>query len=137
DAPSGLTRARGEVPRGVRRRGAVGAHRHVEPRFPRALARRLLPRPGRHQLRRTLDRGARLLPRMNYELTDEQELLRRTERDFAESRVALIAEEIDVGERLPYELVSELAELGLMGIPIPEEHGGAGADTVSYAIAIE
>jgi alkylation response protein AidB-like acyl-CoA dehydrogenase len=74
---------------------------------------------------------------MNYELTDEQELLRRTVREFAESRVAPVAEELDREERFPYELVSELAELGLMGIPIPEEHGGAGADTVSYAIAIE
>jgi short-chain 2-methylacyl-CoA dehydrogenase len=74
---------------------------------------------------------------MNYELTDEQELLRRTVRDFAESRVAPVAEELDREERFPYELVSELAELGLMGIPIPEEFGGAGADTVSYAIAIE
>ena len=74
---------------------------------------------------------------MNYELTDEQELLRRTVRDFAESRVAPLAEELDREERFPYELVSELAELGLMGIPIPEEYGGAGADTVSYAIAIE
>ncbi|MEP6811745.1 MAG: acyl-CoA dehydrogenase family protein [Actinomycetota bacterium] len=74
---------------------------------------------------------------MNYELTDEQELLRRTVRDFAESRVAPVAEELDREERFPYDLVSELAELGLMGIPIPEEYGGAGADTVSYAIAIE
>jgi short-chain 2-methylacyl-CoA dehydrogenase len=74
---------------------------------------------------------------MNYEPTDEQELLRRTVRDFAESRVAPVAEELDREERFPYELVSEMAELGLMGIPIPEEYGGAGADTVSYAIAVE
>jgi alkylation response protein AidB-like acyl-CoA dehydrogenase len=74
---------------------------------------------------------------MNYELTDEQELLRRTVREFAETRVAPVAEELDREERFPYELVAELAELGLMGIPIPEEFGGAGADTVSYAIAIE
>jgi short-chain 2-methylacyl-CoA dehydrogenase len=74
---------------------------------------------------------------MNYELTEEQELLRRTVRDFAESRVAPVAEEIDREERFPYELVAEMAELGLMGIPISEEYGGAGADTVSYAIAIE
>jgi short/branched chain acyl-CoA dehydrogenase len=74
---------------------------------------------------------------MNYELTDEQELLRRTVRDFAESRVAPVAEELDREERFPYELVAEMAELGLMGIPIPEEYGGAGADTVSYAIAVE
>jgi short-chain 2-methylacyl-CoA dehydrogenase len=74
---------------------------------------------------------------MNYELTEEQELLRRTVRDFSESKVAPVAEELDSEKRFPYELVQELAELGLMGIPIPEEYGGAGADTVSYAIAIE
>jgi short/branched chain acyl-CoA dehydrogenase len=74
---------------------------------------------------------------VNYDLSDEQELLRRTVREFAETRVAPVAEELDREERFPYELVAELAELGLMGIPIPEEYGGAGADTVSYAIAIE
>jgi short/branched chain acyl-CoA dehydrogenase len=74
---------------------------------------------------------------MNFELTEEQELLRRTVRDFSESQVAPVAEELDREERFPYELVAELAELGLMGIPIAEEYGGAGADTVSYAIAIE
>jgi len=74
---------------------------------------------------------------VNYELSDEQELLRRTVREFAETRVAPVAEELDREERFPYELVAALAELGLMGIPIPEEYGGAGADTVSYAIAIE
>jgi short-chain 2-methylacyl-CoA dehydrogenase len=74
---------------------------------------------------------------VNYDLTDEQELVRQTVRDFAVSRVAPVAEELDREERFPYELVAELAELGLMGIPIPEQYGGAGADTVSYAIAIE
>jgi short-chain 2-methylacyl-CoA dehydrogenase len=74
---------------------------------------------------------------VNYELTDEQDLVRQTVRDFAVSRVAPVAEELEREERFPYELVGELAELGLMGIPIPEEFGGAGADTVSYAIAIE
>jgi len=74
---------------------------------------------------------------MNYELSEEHELLRRTVRDFAVSRVAPAAEELDREARFPYELVSEMAELGLMGIPIPEEYGGAGADTLSYALAIE
>jgi alkylation response protein AidB-like acyl-CoA dehydrogenase len=74
---------------------------------------------------------------MNYELTDEQELIRQTVREFAVSRVAPVAEELDREHRFPYELVAELAELGLMGMPFPEEYGGAGADTVSYAIAIE
>jgi short/branched chain acyl-CoA dehydrogenase len=74
---------------------------------------------------------------VNYELTEEQGLLRRTVRDFAESRVAPVAAELDRESRFPYELVGEMAELGLMGIPIPEEYGGAGADTLSYAIAVE
>ena len=74
---------------------------------------------------------------MNYELSEEQELLRRTVRDFAETRVAPVAEELDRESRFPYELVAEMGELGLMGIPIPEAYGGAGADTISYALAIE
>ncbi len=74
---------------------------------------------------------------MNFELSEEQELLRRTVRDFALTRVAPLAAELDRESRFPYELVAEMAELGLMGIPIPEEYGGAGADTVSYAIAVE
>ncbi|HXR11882.1 MAG TPA: acyl-CoA dehydrogenase family protein [Gaiellaceae bacterium] len=74
---------------------------------------------------------------MNFEPTEEQELLRRTVREFALTRVAPVAAELDREARFPYELVAEMAELGLMGIPIPEEYGGAGADTVSYAIAVE
>jgi alkylation response protein AidB-like acyl-CoA dehydrogenase len=74
---------------------------------------------------------------VNYDLTEEQQLLRDTVREFARTRVAPLAEELDREARFPYELVSEMAELGLMGIPIPEEYGGAGADTVSYAIAVE
>ena len=74
---------------------------------------------------------------MNLDLTPEHELLRRTVREFAEERVAPVAAELDREHRFPYELVAELAELGLMGMTIPEEYGGAGTDTVSYAIAIE
>jgi alkylation response protein AidB-like acyl-CoA dehydrogenase len=74
---------------------------------------------------------------VNFDLTDEQELVRRTVREFAESRVAPVAEELDRESRFPYDLVAELGELGLMGLPIPEAYGGAGGDTVSYAIAIE
>jgi alkylation response protein AidB-like acyl-CoA dehydrogenase len=74
---------------------------------------------------------------LNYDLSDEQELVRATVRDFAVQRVAPVAEELDREARFPYELVSELAELGLMGMTIPEEYGGAGADTLSYAITIE
>ena len=74
---------------------------------------------------------------MNFDLTEEHELVRRTVRDFALGRVAPVAEELDRESRFPYELVAELAELGLMGMTIPEEYGGAGADTVAYAIAVE
>jgi short-chain 2-methylacyl-CoA dehydrogenase len=74
---------------------------------------------------------------MNFDLSEEHELIRRTVREFALERIAPVAEELDREHRFPYELVAELAELGLMGIPIPEEYGGAGGDTLSYAIAIE
>ena len=74
---------------------------------------------------------------MDFDLTAEQELIRETVRTFARERVAPVAAELDLESGFPYELVAELAELGLMGLPIPEEYGGAGADTVSYAIAIE
>jgi short-chain 2-methylacyl-CoA dehydrogenase len=74
---------------------------------------------------------------VDLDLTQEHELLRRTVREFAEQRVAPVAEELDREARFPYELVAELAELGLMGMTIPEEYGGGGSDTVSYAIAIE
>ncbi len=74
---------------------------------------------------------------MDYDLTSEQALTRDTVRAFARERVAPVAEELDRESRFPYELVAEMAELGLMGIPIPAEHGGGGGDTVSYAIAVE
>jgi alkylation response protein AidB-like acyl-CoA dehydrogenase len=74
---------------------------------------------------------------LNFDLDQEHELIRSTVREFAQQRVAPVAEELDRESRFPYELVGELAELGLMGMTIPEEYGGAGADTVSYAIAVE
>jgi short-chain 2-methylacyl-CoA dehydrogenase len=74
---------------------------------------------------------------VNFDLGEEHELVRKTVRDFAEQRIAPVAEELDREERFPYDIVAELAELGLMGMPIPEEYGGAGTDTLSYAIAIE
>src|ERR671933_2937626 len=74
---------------------------------------------------------------MDLDLTEEHELVRRTVREFALERVAPVAEELDREARFPYDLLRELAGLGLMGMTIPEEYGGAGADTLSYAIAIE
>ncbi|HEY1286430.1 MAG TPA: acyl-CoA dehydrogenase family protein [Solirubrobacterales bacterium] len=74
---------------------------------------------------------------MNFELSDEQRLLRDTVRDFARQEVAPVAEELDREKRFPYEIVAKMGELGLMGIPFPEEHGGGGADTLSYVLAVE
>ena len=74
---------------------------------------------------------------MDLDLTSEQELVRDTVREFAREQVAPVAEELDRESRFPYDLVAALGELGLMGLPIPEEYGGAGGDTVSYALAIE
>jgi short/branched chain acyl-CoA dehydrogenase len=74
---------------------------------------------------------------VNLDLAEEHELVRRTVRDFAERRIAPVAEELDREHRFPAEIVAELAELGLMGIPIPEEFGGGGGDTLAYAIAVE
>ncbi len=74
---------------------------------------------------------------MNFELSEDHQLLRQTVRDFAEERIAPAAEELDREHRFPYDIVEALAELGLMGIPIPEEHGGGGGDTLAYAIAVE
>jgi short-chain 2-methylacyl-CoA dehydrogenase len=74
---------------------------------------------------------------MNFDLSDEHQLIRRTVREFAEEKVAPVAGELDREHRFPYELVAEMAELGLMGMPIPEEYGGGGTDTLSYAIAVE
>jgi short-chain 2-methylacyl-CoA dehydrogenase len=74
---------------------------------------------------------------VDFDLTPEQELIRDTVRTFARERVEPVAAELDLTGRFPYELVAELGELGLMGLPIPEQYGGADGDIVSYAIAIE
>jgi short/branched chain acyl-CoA dehydrogenase len=74
---------------------------------------------------------------MNFDLSDEQQDVRRLVRDFAEGEVRPVAEELDREKRFPYEIVAKLGELGLMGIPYPERYGGGGADNLSYAIAIE
>ena len=74
---------------------------------------------------------------MDFDLTAEQRLIQQTVRDFARAEVAPVAEELDKDKRFPYEIVAKLGELGLMGIPFPQEYGGGGADTLAYAIAIE
>jgi butyryl-CoA dehydrogenase len=74
---------------------------------------------------------------MDFELSEEQELLLRTARDFAQAEVLPRAAEIDREHRHPTELVARMAELGLLGIAVPDEYGGAGMDNVAYALAME
>ncbi len=74
---------------------------------------------------------------MNFQLTDEQEMLRKMVRDFAKKDVEPTAAERDEEERFDRDIFDKMAELGLTGIPWPEEYGGIGADYVSYVIAVE
>lgn len=74
---------------------------------------------------------------MDFDLSDEQRLLRDTVREFALAEVAPVAEQLDREKRFPYEIVAKLGELGLMGIPFPQEYGGGGGDSLGYALAVE
>src|SRR5919107_2210695 len=74
---------------------------------------------------------------MDFDLSDDHELIRRTVRDFAEGEVAPVAEELDRTKSVPYDLIRQLGELNLMGIPFPEEYGGGGGDSLAYALAVE
>jgi alkylation response protein AidB-like acyl-CoA dehydrogenase len=78
-----------------------------------------------------------MLAAMDFDLSPDHELIRRTVRDFAEGEVAPVAEELDRTKSFPYEIVRKLGELNLMGIPFPQEYGGAGADTLAYALTVE
>ena len=74
---------------------------------------------------------------MHFDLPDDHRLLQQTVRDFAVQEVAPVAEELDRERRFPYEIVAKMGELGWMGIPFPEEVGGAGGTTLQYALAVE
>src|ERR1700690_162923 len=74
---------------------------------------------------------------MNFDLTDEQQLIRDSVREFAAADVVPIAAEIDRDHRFPEELLPKMAALSLLGVPYPDKVGGAGADYVSYAIVVE
>jgi short-chain 2-methylacyl-CoA dehydrogenase len=74
---------------------------------------------------------------MDFDLSPDHELIRRTVREFAEGEVAPVAEELDRTKSFPYEIVRKLGELNLMGIPFPEEYGGGGGDTLAYALTVE
>lgn len=74
---------------------------------------------------------------MNFELTEEQELIRQTVRDFAEREIKPIAQELDEKEMFSEELTRKIGELGLFGMYLPEKYGGQNLDTLSYIIAVE
>jgi alkylation response protein AidB-like acyl-CoA dehydrogenase len=74
---------------------------------------------------------------MNFELNEEQLMVRASVREFAQNEIAPRAREYDEAERFPSEQIEGLAELGILGMIIPEEYGGAGFDAVSYAVALE
>jgi butyryl-CoA dehydrogenase len=74
---------------------------------------------------------------MYWEFTEEQKMIMDMVRDFAQRRIAPIAAEIDEKNEFPLDVVKEMGELGILGIPVPEEYGGGNADTLSYIIAVE
>ncbi|HVR73541.1 MAG TPA: acyl-CoA dehydrogenase family protein, partial [Planctomycetota bacterium] len=71
------------------------------------------------------------------DLTEEETLFRDMIRDFARKEIAPIAAEIDETSRFPVETIEKMAPLGILGIPVPEEYGGAGASILSYTLALE
>src|SRR3954468_23230398 len=74
---------------------------------------------------------------MLFDLSDDHRLIQQTVRDFANNEVAPVAEQLDREKRFPYEIVAKLGDLGLMGIPFPEEYGGSGGDSLAHALAVE
>jgi alkylation response protein AidB-like acyl-CoA dehydrogenase len=74
---------------------------------------------------------------MHFDLDDDTALLQSTVREFAQAEIAPVAEALDREKRFPYELVAQMAELGWMGIPFPEDVGGAGGTSLQYAVAVE
>src|SRR4030042_4289204 len=74
---------------------------------------------------------------MKLELNDQQKMIQKMVREFAEKVIAPIAAELDKKEEYPHKTLEKMAKLGLLGIIIPPEYGGAGLDTMSYAIVIE
>jgi butyryl-CoA dehydrogenase len=74
---------------------------------------------------------------MDFELNEEQRLIQKTAKDFAQKSVAPRAAEIDETQKFPHDLVKGMGELGFMGMNVPDEYDGAGADTLSYILAVE
>lgn len=73
---------------------------------------------------------------MDFELTEEQQMIQTAARDFAQSQIVPVAAEFDASGEFPVATIAQMGELGLMGIEVPEEYGGAGLDPVSYALAM-
>jgi alkylation response protein AidB-like acyl-CoA dehydrogenase len=73
---------------------------------------------------------------MNFNLTEEQQMIQAAARDFARERIAPVAAEFDASGEFPLDNIQAMGELGLMGIEVPEEYGGAGLDTIGYALAL-
>ena len=74
---------------------------------------------------------------MDFQLTKEQEFVRKMVSEFAATEVEPIAKDIDKEHRFPVETVEKMAKYGMMGIPFPTKYGGAGGDELSYAITVE
>ena len=74
---------------------------------------------------------------MDFQLTKEQEFIRKMVREFATEEVEPLAADIDQEHRFPEETVEKMAKYGLLGVPFPTKYGGAGGDSVSYAITVE
>ena len=74
---------------------------------------------------------------MNFDLTDNQKLVKDMVRDFAEKELKEKAVEIDKSQEFPWDTLKKMAKLGLLGIIVPEEYGGAGMDFISLAVAVE
>ncbi|MCD6597657.1 MAG: acyl-CoA dehydrogenase family protein, partial [Bacteroidales bacterium] len=74
---------------------------------------------------------------MDYELSDEQKMIRETVRDFAEREIRPVAKDLDEKGEFSYDLTKKMGELGLFGMYLPEKYGGQAMDTLSYIIAVE
>ena len=74
---------------------------------------------------------------MDFELSKEHQMARQLFRSFAETEVKPLAQDLDEEERFPMETVQKMAKYGMLGIPIPQEYGGQGCDTLTYNICVE
>ena len=73
---------------------------------------------------------------MDFRLTEEQELIKNTIREFAETEIEPIAFQLDENNLFPEKIVEEMGRLAIMGLPYPAKYGGAGKDVISYILAV-